>query len=306
MPVFSPSSSQALLIANLFGFVLIVCAAILLLVTSLVCYSAWRFRSRPNQPEPAQKFGVKNFEIAWTIAPIVLLAVIFVFTLRTTYGSDPPANSQPDLVVTGQQWWWEARYPQAGFETANEIHVPAGKPMTVSILGGDVIHDFWVPQLSRKIDAIPGYPNRLVLRVDQPGTYFGACAEFCGAQHAWMRFRVVVDSPSDFETWQEHEAANAATPSIGPAADGSRLFQQLTCVKCHAVRGTDAAAKVGPDLTHFAGRQRFAAELLENTPANVTRWLTDPQALKPGCHMPNMQLTTAQIEPLVAYLETLQ
>ncbi len=166
---------------------MIVCAAILALVTGLVAYSIWKFRDRGG-PEPKQVEGHKRLEIAWTAAPLAIVAGIFALTLRAMDASDPPSDREPDLTVIAHQWWWEVRY-KSGAVTANEIHVPTGKPLVVAVESADVVHDFWVPELGRKIDAVPGHANRVWMQADAAGTYIGACAEYCGVQHAWMRIR---------------------------------------------------------------------------------------------------------------------
>ncbi len=308
IPVFSPGSPQAAPIFTLFVFVLIACAVILALVSGLVVYACFRYRRKSGEGDPPQRFGRKRLEIAWTAGPLLLLVAIFIFTARAMSSSDPrPSDvSSPDIVVVGHQWWWEAEYPKAGFRTASEIHLPAGRNMGVLIKTNDVIHDFWVPQLARKVDAIPGFPNYLLLDADKPGIYLGACSEFCGEEHAWMRFHVVVSSQSEFEDWEHRQVQSAATPQGPLALEGSRLFQEKTCMECHAITGTPAKAQVGPDLTHFLSRRKFAGEKLDNTPENVALWLKNPQAIKPGCHMPNMQLTDDELKSLVAYLEELR
>lgn len=303
---FDPHSSQAVRLVQFSIFIYTICAAVLLLVTGLVSYAVIRFRGRPGQPDPTPGYGRVKLEIAWTLGPFILVIVIFVFTFRTAQAVDPPAPASPDLVIVAHQWWWEVRYPRAGFTTANEIHIPIGKDLAFRIESADVIHDFWVPQLARKMDAIPGHPSNIWIEANRIGTYLGACSEFCGAEHGWMRFRVIVDSQVDYDAWEKQQARLAADPSPGLPAEGFRLFHEETCVRCHTVDGTEAKGDVGPDLTHVASRQRIAAELLANTPENMTRWMTDPQAIKPGCHMPNMQFTGDQVKAVVAYLEELR
>ena len=247
-------------------------------------------------------------EIGWTVAPAVLLIVLAVLTLYTMRISDPSVQSQeqPDLVIVGHQWWWEVRYPKAGVVTANEIHLPAGQRLLTRIESADVIHSFWVPALGRKMDAIPGHPNHLYIQADTPGTYLGTCAEYCGAQHAWMRIRVIVQTPKDFQAWLQQQAAVPATPTSGQAAQGAQLFQDLTCRNCHSIAGTSAHGTFAPDLTHLTDRQTIGAGVLDNTPANLALWLTNPQAIKPGSYMPNLNLSSDQVMSLVAYLESLK
>ncbi|MGB6482381.1 MAG: cytochrome c oxidase subunit II [Candidatus Acidiferrales bacterium] len=304
----NPASSLAQPIAHLFLIVGIVMLAILLLVAALVLYTAFRYRQRPGTNEPGQQFGRKGFEVAWTIAPLLLLVYIFAVTVQAMHRSDPGISTdrQPDMVIVGHQWWWEARYTRSHVVAANEIHIPAGKLLLVRLESADVIHDWWVPPLGRKMDAIPGHPNLFWLKADAPGTYLGTCSEYCGAEHAWMRIRVIAQSETDFERWSERQLEIPSQSYTGDAAKGARLFQQLTCANCHAISGTSASADIGPDLTHMAERQTLAAGRLENTPANLERWLTDPQAIKPGIHMPNFEMTTDQVRDLTAYLESLK
>jgi cytochrome c oxidase subunit 2 len=293
-------------IADLLGWILLACGAIFAVVAGLVVACVVRFRGRAGAPEPRQVPGSRRLEIAWTVAPLLLVVWMFALTARTMRASDPPADRDPDLVVVGHQWWWEVRYPRAGVITANEIHVPVATPWLVRLESADVIHDFWVPELARKVDMVPGHPNHVWLAAERPGTYLGACAEFCGVQHAWMRLRVIAEPPAAFAAWLEAERAPAAAPAGGPAARGRALFTELTCASCHAIAGTGAAARIGPDLTHLASRRTLGAGLLENTPAALARWLADPQALKPGSHMPDLELDAAQVADLAAYLGALR
>jgi len=310
----SPASTLAQPIAHLMFEVGIVMMAILLLVTVLVCYAAIRYRRRAGAGDPPQNFGARKLEIAWTVAPLLVLIYIFTATLQAMRGTDPaiPRGRQPDLVIVGHQWWWEARYTDSHVVAANEIHVPAGKALLVQLESADVIHDWWVPQLGRKMDAIPGHPNLFWLKADSPGFYTGTCAEYCGAEHAWMRIGVVAESEPAFEQWSQHQLEAAAQlPASGDAAKGAALFRQMTCGNCHTIAGISAASLVGqslvgPDLTHIASRRTLAAGRFQNTPENLANWLADPQAIKPGCHMPNFQFTDAQVYQLTAYLETLQ
>jgi cytochrome c oxidase subunit 2 len=220
--------------------------------------------------------------------------------------SDPSANQQPDLIVISHQWWWEARYPQTGVVSANEIHIPSGSKWLVRLESADVIHDFWVPQLARKMDVVPGRENHIWLEARAPGEYAGTCAEFCGAQHAWMRFSVIAQSPAEFAAWLREQENPAAIPTADSARNGLKIFQAMTCINCHSIRGVSIAAGAAPDLTHLAGRQSLGAGVLSNTETNVFRWLKNPQAFKPACFMPNLNLTDAQAGALASYLETLK
>jgi cytochrome c oxidase subunit 2 len=282
--VFEPDSPQARAIFSL-G---VVCALIL------------------GAPDPHQLAGNKKIEIIWTAIPCVIVIALFVLTARTMNLSDPPPPPAPDLIVIGHQWWWEARYPKTGVIAANEIHIPVGQAISVRLDSTDVLHEFWVPELTRKMTAVPGHLNNIWLEADQPGTYLGICSEFCGTQHAWMHFLVVAEPQADLDAWTQAQLQPAAAPPKGEAAKGLALFQQMSCVSCHAVHGTAANAQVAPDLTHFASRKQIGAGILDNTPDNLRRWLTDPQKVKPGVMMPNFTLTDEQVNELVAYFETLK
>ena len=304
---FTPRSPQALAIERLFNLNLAIGALIFLLVTGLVIYCSYRFRARPGQGEPPQIAGNRRLEIAWTITPALILVVIFGLTLIAMRTADPPVGQQkPDLRVIGHQWWWEVQYPKSGVITANEIHIPTGRPLLVQLEAADVIHDFWVPQLGPKRDMVPGKLNYIWMQADKPGTYGGACAEYCGAQHAWMRILAIAQPQAEFDAWQRQQLQGAPPATGGDVAQGARLFQQMTCVNCHAIGGTASQARVGPDLTHLASRRTIAAGLLQNTPEDLTRWMQNPQAIKPGTYMPNLQLSANDVRALVAYMETLK
>lgn len=305
--VWSPGSPEALAIADLFRETLVVCAVIFALVAGLVGYCVQRFRHREGDADPAQVHGNTRLEIAWTAVPVAIVVAILALTTRTMSAVDPPADRAPDLVVVGHQWWWEVKYPGPGGETvtANEIHVPVGRKLLVQVEATDVIHDFWVPALARKVDAVPGHPNHVWMTVTAPGVYLGACAEYCGAQHAWMRIRVVAQPAAEFDAWLANESRPGVVSADEAAVRGAHIFQERTCARFHAVGGvTDA--RVAPDLTHLASRATLAAGAAENTPAELARWLEDPDTIKPSSHMPNLHLTDAQVNDLVAYFETLR
>lgn len=301
---FDPHSPEAHAITSLFVQTLAVCAVIGLLVAVLVAVCIVKFRAGARPAEPPQTHGHPALEIGWTLGPLAVVVALFVLTARAMAGADPPATRDPDLVVVGHQWWWEARYP-SGVVTANEIHVPAGKDLLVRVESEDVIHDFWVPQLGRKMDAIPGHPSTIWMQADTPGTYLGACAEYCGSQHAWMRIVVIAQSQADFDAWQKHELEPPPAPSDA-AARGSALFDAKTCIGCHAIAGHGAPVRVAPNLTHLAERATIGAGVITNDPANLARWLRDPQGVKPGSHMPDLNLTDDEVNDLVAYFETLR
>ncbi len=296
-------SPQAGAICGLFTLVLIICGFILAVVSVWVGCSAWRCRGKADAPEPEQIFGNRKLEITWTAIPFAVVVFIFGLTARVMSSSDPPKNRHPDLIVTAHQWWWEARYLAEGVHAANEIHIPAGQPVLLRLESADVLHDFWVPQLARKIHAVPGHPNEIWLEADQPGTYLGACAEFCGTQHAWMRFLVIAESAAAFESWTRQQLKPVPANDDAVAGRARRILQQLTCLNCHAVSGISTNGTAAPDLTHMAGRQTLGAGVMENTPDNLTRWLKNPQAIKPGCLMPDFKLTDQQVRDLADFFE---
>jgi cytochrome c oxidase subunit II len=306
-PPFSPHSPQAQVIATLFAHFLILAAAIFVIVAGLVVYGVLRFRSRAEAVEPPQIFGSRRFEIAWTLIPLVIVAILFIVTLRAMALIDAPqrADRTPDLVITGHQWWWEARYPN-GAAIAGEIHIPVSRRLLVRVESADVIHDFWVPQLARKIDAVPGLASYIWLEADSPGTFQGRCSEFCGAQHAWMQFVVVAETEAAFSAWLSRQSEPALAPSNEPAAEGARLFVEKKCADCHGISGAGAKSLSGPDLTHVATREFLGAGISRNVPEVMALWVTNPQIAKPGNRMPDARLSNDEARALTAYLETLR
>jgi len=275
------------------------------LVSVVLIYVLVRFRERPGAPLPRQTRGHTLLEIAWTVAPALVLLVIAIPTIQvifTTQGAARP-DALPVLVV-GRQWWWEFQYPTLGVVTANELHLPAGRRIVLQLEGEDVIHSFWVPLLGGKRDVVPGRRNLLTLTADAPGEYWGQCAEFCGASHANMRLRVIVDPPEAFEAWLLAQRVPAAEPT-GVAAEGKAIYARSACVGCHVIRGLSAGT-LGPDLTHFGSRSTVAAGLYPNTVEHVTAWLKDPPALKPGVKMPRLGLTDEQARAVATYLLSLK
>jgi cytochrome c oxidase subunit 2 len=306
--VLSPAAPQPRSIYDLALISSAIFAVIFFLVTATVFYALMRFRWREGMSDPQQYAGNRKLEITWTAIPCVIVVVLFALTARAMRLADPPPPPAADIIVTGHQWWWEMRYPKSGAVVANEIHVPVGRPMALQVESADVLHEFWVPELGRKITAVPGHPNHIWIEADQAGTYLGFCTEYCGTEHAWMHFLVVAEPDQDFEAWQTAQLQTAMAPERGdnPAAKGAALFQQLSCPACHTIHGTAANARTGPDLTHFASRRQLGAGVVENTPANLRRWLANPQKVKPGVFMPDFKFNDEQLSQLVAYLETLK
>jgi cytochrome c oxidase subunit 2 len=305
---FLTDSAQAASISHLFIGVLILCAIIFAVVAGGCLLAIVRYRDRPGAKSPPQIFGNLTLEALWTGVPLLIVLGTFFFTARVMASSDPAvaADRAPDVVVIAHQWWWELRYPELGVTTANELHLPVGRPIFARLLSADVIHDFWVPALGRKIDLIPGHPNQLLWNVDHPAVLEGFCNEFCGAEHAWMQIRVVAESEPEFQRWLRAERQPARAPNGPAATEGARLFASLSCNRCHSLADDTGTARIGPDLTHLASRATLGAGVLENGEAPLTRWLRDPQSVKPGCHMPDFRLTADQTSALTSYLRGLE
>lgn len=313
-----PVSPQALAIAHLFMALLFIMAGVFLLVAVWLVINIVRFRDRPGLPEPEQFYGTAKAEIFFIGIPSLLVLVIFGVTLRTMGEADPPIFAQdasaavkvqanrPDIIVIGRQYYWEIKYPGTNVDTANQLHLPVGRPMYVEVLSDDVIHSLSIPQLNGHKDAVPGQVNYTWLEADKAGVYDGRCQEYCGTAHAWMQIQAIAQPPAQFDAWLKQQEQAAARPTSGMAAEGYQLFMGSTCRNCHAIAGTPASADVGPNLTHFASRGIIAGGVLTNTPPNLARWLANPQAVKPGNYMPDFHLTGSQVQILSAYLETLR
>ena len=302
----NPESPQARAIFNLAIITGIVMAVIFAVIVGIVLYSLLRFpRWREGEPDPEQGKGNRTIEIVWTVIPLVIVAVLFALSARTMGISDPRPPPKPDIVVIGHQWWWEARY-SSGAVTANEIHIPVGKPVALRLDAADVLHEFWVPELARKMTTVPGHPNHIWIQAENIRTYLGFCSEFCGTQHAWMHFLIVAEPQEEFQKWEQAQLVPAPAPASQSAQKGLALFEQMSCVNCHAIKGTIASAQIGPDLTHFASRKQLGAGITDNTRENLRRWLRDPQQIKVGVKMPDFKFTDEQVTQLTDYIETLK
>jgi cytochrome c oxidase subunit II len=310
--IFKPMASPAESEKNIALLTFAITGAIFVVVGGLIVYTIFRFRRRPGDDahqEPPQVYGSNQIEVAWTVIPILIVFVLIGVSARVIAGvqnASPPPNTV-DVTLIGHQWWWEVVYPQFGFTTANEIHVPAnldGKTATYFKLQSmDVIHSFWLPQLAGKTDLIPNRDNFMWIDPKEPGVYLGNCAEYCGTQHANMLLRVIADKPDDFSQWAARQRTNPAENS--QIAQGKAAFLSLSCANCHTVRGTSAIGKFGPDLTHLMSRQTIGSGVLTNTPENLRAWVNDPQEAKPGCLMPAMKLTSQELDQVVSYLRSL-
>jgi cytochrome c oxidase subunit 2 len=298
---------------------------VFVVVEGILLYSVLRFRQRSeNEAIPAQIHGNTRIEILWTIAPALILLVIAVLTFRTQAENSHQPENAMQITVIGHQWWWEFRYEDKQIITANDVYIPTGQPVQFKMTSVDVIHDPWMPKLAGKTDAIPG-PNNInyvSFKTDQPGIYRGLCAEFCGEEHAVMRFRVVAVPPDVFNAWvTQHQkpvgpaftAASTDVARLGPGdpARGEKAFLNVKnlCITCHSISGyKEAVGVVGPNLTYFGSRETIAAGALKNTPENLSTWIHNPGAVKPGntmstVIMPGM-VSDQDIADIVAFLES--
>jgi cytochrome c oxidase subunit 2 len=307
--------------------------AVMTIIAAMLLYACLR-RRPPLEPGVATGLPGRmpvqpdNGGLSWVyigvgISTVVLFAST-VWTLRVLAAVAAPTSPTLSVEITAHQWWWEARYPDPEpgriMVTANEIHIPVGEPVHVKLMSDDVIHSFWIPKLGGKTDVIPGQTNYSWLQADQPGEYRGQCAEFCGPQHAHMALYVIAEDRGSFERWRQRQLQASVPPSqqlpqlpqLPQLAQLPLLAQQGSdvfisrCSVCHTVRGTPAAGRLGPDLTHLMSRRTIASGMLPNNVGGLSGWVADAQAIKPGARMPTMDLSPQELHAVVDYLETLQ
>ena len=312
-----PAGPQAGHVHALWLLMLGVCTFVFIAVIGALLIGVARAR-RGDERAPADvaslvrdERGLRRSVGAAVGISIALLALLFAATVVTDRAlARLPLADALHIKLTGHQWWWEAMYddPAASniFFTANELHIPVGRPVLLTLEASDVIHSVWFPDLAGKKDLIPGRTATLALRADRPGLYRGQCAEFCGYQHAKMVLYVIAEPPAQYEQWAAHSRSSAPPPANDETRRGQQVFMQATCAMCHAISGTIANGQQAPDLTHVASRQTLAAGTLPNTPSALSAWITDPQLAKPGANMPPNGLPPADLQALVAYLRTLQ
>jgi len=320
--VFYPTTEYAETTDWLFKLTLWLGVAVGIAVIGVLVVFLLRYRYRPGAPEPKQIHGNTRLEVAWTLIPAVILAVIAVPTVKAIFSTqpEPPANALT-IEVVGKQWWWEFRYPQPNGDTvvtANEIHVPVDRPVHLLLKSDNVLHSFWVPQMGGKRDLITNRVNHLVFTPKERGVYFGQCAEFCGTSHSLMRMRMIAHSQAGFDQWLANEARPSAEPlpADSAVALGKQLVTTGVCAGCHTIRGTPMVGSQsptgGPELTHFGRRRTMAAGIMENDAENLRRWITNAPSVKPGSKMPALgasaggSLTDQQITYILAYLQSLQ
>jgi cytochrome c oxidase subunit 2 len=310
----NPAGPRARQIADLMLVFTTVSAIVYLVVIGFLVWAMLRKRSQAEDAsapdhEQADAKAKRVIAVATGLTVIILLTLAGADFVVQRHLSSHPADALR-VLITGHQYWWEVEYqdpdPSQQLRTANELHIPVGKPVELVLTSNDVIHSVWLPNLSGKKDLIPGRTNTEVLFAEQPGTYTGQCAEFCGLQHAHMRLSVTAEPEDRFNAWKRQQLADSRTPTSDLEKRGQQVFVSSTCILCHTIAGTDAAATVAPDLSHLASRGTIAAGTLSNTPANLASWILAPQRLKPGAQMPATTLPPDDLVALVTYLASLR
>lgn len=313
-----PASGEMHEISNLFWVVFFLSLVIFAFVTIFLFGSVVRYTARSNDaPEPKQVFGNRTVEIIWTLIPTVILMAAFTATVKSIHDiNSPEKGAIMNVEVWGHQWWWEFRYPvqpqfgiTAPVVTADEIHLPTGDNIHFHITSNDVVHSFWVPKVQRQIDANPGIDNAVFVKLNQPGSYDGACYEYCGTAHAWMKFRMIVQTPGQFRAWVKAQVANAAKPTTALERAGQKIFMSNTCVSCHVINypGSKAHGVVGPNLTHVGSRWAIAGGATPLTTQDLMQWIRNPETYKPGVLMPGYPLLkTSDLRALATYLISLK
>ena len=304
--ILEPKGPGAERVEGLWWPMLWISTAVFLVVLAFLVVAVFKARRKDAKPDDRARWGEPFIVVAGVIVPALILAAVFLFSLREMNAlSAEGEDANLTIEVFGRMWWWEARYPN-GAVTANEIHIPVGEPVRLKLATRDVLHSFWVPQLQVKTDMINDQVNEMWLEADEPGRYRGLCAEFCGLQHANMLFYVVAEQPDAFQAWLDNEARPAVEPAGATESQGREVFLNSTCAGCHAIRGTDAVSERGPDLTHLARRETIAAGILPNDRENLTRFIVNPQDVKPGAIMPPTDLSGEELEALLDYLQSLE
>jgi cytochrome c oxidase subunit 2 len=304
--VLDAAGPQAAAITWLWWLIFFITTGVFILVMVVLAVAVRRRSVRPSSDVIMTRWVVA--------ASAATVAILFVWLVASvSVGRATAAPQMADAVtinITGRQWWWQLEYsdtlPSNRFRTANEILIPVGRPVVVSVTSRDVIHSFWVPNLHGKRDLVPGYVTSLWFQADREGVFRGQCAEFCGYQHANMALYVRAVPDGDFQAWLASQRQAAAEPGSDAQQRGRDVFLRATCPQCHAIRGTIAGGAFGPDLTHVGSRRTIAAGLLPNTTENLQRWIRDPQQFKPGNKMPGHDLSDADLQALAAYLKGLQ
>jgi cytochrome c oxidase subunit II len=308
--IVAPRSHQTHVIALIWWWMLAASAVVFVGAVGLLVLAFLRRRTAGLPLFGRRERVAGGMVVVFGIAvPLVVLLALFgatdIYAIRFTQA--PAAGSTRMTVdVTGHQWWWEVRYPGTDAVTANELHIPTSERVQLIATTADVIHSLWVPRLARKIDMIPGRENKILLETPDAGRYLGQCSEFCGLQHAHMRLAVIAEPRGSFQAWLASMARPASVPTTAQGRAGAGLFVGRGCAGCHQLRGTQATATIGPDLTHVASRSTLAALTIPNDRRELEAWIADPQAIKPGNHMPDLGLSSSEVEAIAAFLEELR
>ncbi|MEN3339768.1 MAG: cytochrome c oxidase subunit [Acidobacteriota bacterium] len=307
--VLNSAGPQAGRIEQLWWLMFWVCTVVFVIVMLALAVAIARGRRGSATAVPESTL-TRNISISVGVSTVALVGLLLASVLTGRALGSLPSSNALHVRITGYQWWWNIEYldadPSLQFTTANELHLPVGRPVVVSLQASDVIHSFWVPNLHGKTDLIPGRENTLLLQADTPGVFRGQCAEYCGVQHAHMAFTVVAEPSEQFEGWLSAQRKPAPDPGSAQTARGRNVVEQGPCAMCHTIRGTNAGARTAPDLTHFATRSTIAAGTAPNTRGYLAGWIADPQHLKPGSRMPPTGLSSDDLQAVIAYLETLQ
>jgi cytochrome c oxidase subunit 2 len=310
-----PAGAQAAEIARLFWVFTWVCVAVYVVTIAFIAVAV--FRGRRNAAPDVSESRERSLRAGVTAASVLTVLILFALLVASVatggsigkFGRDDPR--QMEVNVTGHQWWWEVKYPDAlnpsaQLTDANEIHIPIHTKVLLRLQTADVIHSIWIPNLHGKRDLIPGRVNKFWIEADRPGIYRAQCAEFCGLQHAHMALVVFAQTPEDFARWKWHASAGAYTPTTPSAIRGQQVFLGAPCGKCHNITGVDAYGTLGPDLTHIASRRTLGAGSLINNRGNLAGWIANAPAIKPGILMPPNPMSAGELQDLIAYLETLK
>jgi cytochrome c oxidase subunit II len=300
--VLHSASVQSKEINKLFVTFTIAAVLLLLFVASFIIYICFRFRDKPGNPLPAQIGKNNRIELLMFLFPTLMIAIFLTLTIRTIDKVMQPATGQPDVIITGHQWWWEVYYPATGVTAANEIHLPVHKNLLMEFHSADVVHDWWVPEFGNKMDVVPGRNNHIWLNITNPGNYIGACSEFCGAEHAWMRIKVFAEEEPVYQAWLNENKKTANMPSDELAMKGMLMFQSRSCGSCHRISGTYSNASIGPDLSHIFSRTTLLSGMMPMNEENLHAWISDPQLVKPDSKMPDFIFSRDSVDAIVHYL----
>ncbi len=304
--VLHAASTQSKEINKLFGNFAIAAVLLFLFVSSFVVYICVKFRDKPGKPIPEQIGKNNRIELLMFLFPLVCITILLFATIRTISKVMQPAHGRPDVVITGHQWWWEVYYPATGVTAANEIHLQTNKSLLIEFHSADVVHDWWVPAFGNKMDVIPGMANHLWVNVTTPGNYLGACSEFCGAEHAWMRIKVFAEEEPAYTAWLDANKRIANLPSDDQAMRGMLMFQSRSCGSCHRISGTPSISNVGPDLSHVFSRSTMLSGMMTMNEENLHAWITNPQQVKPDAKMPDFIFSKDSVDAIVHYLTQLK